>query len=566
MTSKPELSPSGPAATPDPGFRDGAPLPCGTRFGEIEILRVLAVGGFGIVYLGRDHALDREVAVKEYMPAQLAGRSGDQRVTLRPGADASTYALGLQAFVDEARRLARLTHPAVVRVHRFWKANGTGYMVMPHLRGPTLSDVRRSMSEPPKERWLRAVLEPLLDALAMLHAEGCYHRDISPDNVLVLEGGMPVLLDFGAAGHPVADDARSPTAILKPRYSPIEQYAQSRHLEQGPWTDLYSIGALLEFLIEGVPPAAAPARAVRDDRRPLAGRQIPGISASFLAAVDWALEVLPQDRPQSVAQVRDALAGRRRVPAPGRDARPEAGAREPAPRPMRGLPARLRALPVPLRALSARAAIGLRAITRGQRWAAAACVMVASAGSGLVVSQSPGGVLAAAHAESVPLASPGGTAAARTAAPTLLAAAEDLAEPPATTPPPPPVAQRPAAAPAVAERSAAAPSNAAPRKPAAAEQVARRPPSQPGARAASKAPTKTASAAKKPKRVAAGNAPAGGRIAGMPTARSRGPGPLQMCADRLFFVRPFCVQRLCDERRFRGHPQCTPERQVARGR
>src|SRR4051812_33642287 len=262
---------------------DRTALPAGTRLGEIEILKVIAVGGFGIVYLARDRSLDREVAVKEFMPAHLVSRGASHRVSLRAGSNAETYALALQSFIDEARLLARFSHPSVVKVHRCWKANGTGYMAMPYLRGPTLGDLRRSMSAPPTERWLRSMIDPLLAALEMLHDEGVYHRDIAPDNVLVNEAGQPVLLDFGAARHLIADRSQAPTAIIKPRYAPIEQYAEATQVRQGPWTDLYGLAALVTFLIDGSPPPVATVRSVHDEREPLAGRRIPGVTPRFLA-------------------------------------------------------------------------------------------------------------------------------------------------------------------------------------------------------------------------------------------------------------------------------------------
>src|ERR1700712_3217201 len=213
---------------------DRTSLPPGTQLGDLEVIRVLAVGGFGIVYLARDHSLDRVVAVKEFMPTHLARRTGGEHVELMSTGDAETYRLGLRSFVDEAKLLARLSHPSIVKVHSFWEANGTPYMGMPYLRGPTLGDVRRSMSEAPTEVWLRSVVDPLLDALGMLHAEGICHRDISPDNVVLSEAGLPVLLDFGAARTLVGDHTQSVTAVLKPSYAPIEQFAAAKHLRQGP--------------------------------------------------------------------------------------------------------------------------------------------------------------------------------------------------------------------------------------------------------------------------------------------------------------------------------------------
>ena len=275
----------------------------------MEIVRVLATGGFGIVYLGHDHLLDREVAIKEYMPLHLAGRSDSQRVALRSQSDAESFEVGLRSFIDEAQLLARISHPCVVKVYRFWEANGTGYMVMPRLRGPTLADVRRSMSGPPNEDWLRSVMAPLLDALSVLHANGVYHRDVAPDNVLLADGGLPMLLDFGAARRVVHDPQRRLTAIIKPGYAPIEQFGEAASLRQGPWTDLYALGATMAFLIHGYPPPISTARLVQDEMEPLGEQHIPGIGPCFLGAIDWALSVRPQDRPQSVSQLREALDG-----------------------------------------------------------------------------------------------------------------------------------------------------------------------------------------------------------------------------------------------------------------
>ncbi len=276
----------------------------------MELVRVLAAGGFGIVYLARDHWLDRDVAVKEFLPTHLAGRGNDQQVELRTGASADTFAQGLRAFIAEAKLLAHFSHPAIVKVHRYWEANGTGYMVMPYLRGPTLGQMRRSMSRPPTEEWLRSIMDPLMGALAMLHAEDVYHRDIAPDNVLVGENGLPVLLDFGAARSIGCAQSQSPTAILKPHFAPIEQYAEATHLRQGPWTDIYSLGALIAYLVDGAAPPAATARSIEDEMKPLLERRIAGVSSTFLSAIDWALSVRPQDRPQSIAELRDALDAR----------------------------------------------------------------------------------------------------------------------------------------------------------------------------------------------------------------------------------------------------------------
>jgi serine/threonine protein kinase len=176
-------TPPHPAAHPD------AALPRGTRLGEFELRHVLGVGGFAIVYLAFDHQLEREVAVKEYMPTLLAGRTETLHVSLRSKGDAETFAIGLKSFVNEARLLARFDLPALVRVHRFWEANGTAYMAMPVVRGQSAKAWRQAQTSPPDEAWLRALLEPMLDTLEKLHghvarraagphrtARACLHR------------------------------------------------------------------------------------------------------------------------------------------------------------------------------------------------------------------------------------------------------------------------------------------------------------------------------------------------------------------------------------------------------
>ena len=289
-------------------------LHAGTRLGEYELLSLLGVGGFGIVYLAFDHALEREVAIKEYMPASLAGRTETLRVSIRSQSDAESFALGLKSFVNEAKLLARFDHPSLLKVHRFWEANGTAYMAMPVMRGRTVKEIRLGMAGAPDEAWLRRILMPLLGAIEKLHSVGVYHRDIAPDNIQIEPDGSPVLLDFGAARRVLSDKSQALTAILKPAYAPIEQYGEAGAVKQGPWTDLYALGATLHYLLLGRPPSPATARAVHDDASSLTPDNLPGCSEIFLLTIDWMLCPRPTDRPQSVAELRDVLEGRARPP------------------------------------------------------------------------------------------------------------------------------------------------------------------------------------------------------------------------------------------------------------
>lgn len=298
-------------------------LPAGSRLGEFEIECVLGVGGFGIVYRAFDHALERRVAVKEYMPAALATRGADHRVALRSASHAETFQLGLRSFINEARLLARFDHPALVKVYRFWEANDTAYMVMPWYEGVTLLEARRAMGQPPTQAWLRSLLDPLLGALDVLHKAQVFHRDIAPDNILLLgdasgEQGhaLPVLLDFGAARRVIGDHTQTLTAIVKPSFAPIEQYAESPQLRQGPWTDIYALAAVVHYCITGRPPMPATARAVHDELPPMQG-MAPALARdfgrpylpAFLAAIDQALTVRPDERPASVGQWRASMDG-----------------------------------------------------------------------------------------------------------------------------------------------------------------------------------------------------------------------------------------------------------------
>jgi len=303
------MSHPNPVAPPDT-------LPAGTRLAEFEIERVLGIGGFGVVYLAFDHALERHVAVKEYMPVSLAVRRGGAVVSVRSEAHAGTFAMALRSFVNEARLLARFDHPALVKVHRFWEDNGTAYMVMPYYEGQTLRAARASMSGAPGEAWLRAIVEPLLGALQMLHREQVFHRDIAPDNILLLPDGSPVLLDFGAARRVISDQTQSLTAILKPSFAPIEQYGESTQMRQGAWTDLYALAAVLYFCITGRPPSTATSRVLNDEmpklfavRDALRATDGSAYSEALLATIDAALSVQPQARPQTAAAFRGSLYG-----------------------------------------------------------------------------------------------------------------------------------------------------------------------------------------------------------------------------------------------------------------
>src|SRR5262245_59641076 len=293
-------------------------LRIGARLGEFEILRRVGTGGFSIVYLARDHSLERTVALKEYLPSSLAMRVGATQVQPRTQ-HRETFELGLKSFINETKLLASFDHPSLVKVYRFWEANGTAYMVMPFYQGKTLKETIRAMPEPPDEAWLRNLLAPLTEALMVIHADHCYHRDIAPDNVVLLAGsGRPLLLDFGAARRVIGDMTHSLTVILKAGYAPVEQYAEVPGMKQGPWTDVYALAALVHWIIIGSTPPASVGRMLGDSLEPLATRAAGRYTAQFLQAIDRALVVLPDRRTQTIEAMRHDLGIH-----PGDDVSPE---------------------------------------------------------------------------------------------------------------------------------------------------------------------------------------------------------------------------------------------------
>ena len=312
-TSMPTSGPSAMPTSVSPttgGPSHALTLEAGTRLGEFEVTKTIGEGGFGIVYLAWDHSLDRKVALKEYMPTSLAFRSGPTDIKPRSERHQETFEAGLKSFINEAKLLAQFDHPSLLKVYRFWEANGTAYMVMPFLEGSTVRDTVRAMGGPPSESWILGLLAPLLDALAMLHASQIYHRDIAPDNVLLLaDTGRPLLLDFGAARRVIGDMTQALTAILKPGYAPVEQYADMPGLKQGPWTDVYALAAVVHWMITSKTPPPSVGRLFDDPYVPLAQSAAGRYSDAFLRAIDHALAVLPEKRTPSVEAMRAELFG-----------------------------------------------------------------------------------------------------------------------------------------------------------------------------------------------------------------------------------------------------------------
>jgi serine/threonine protein kinase len=279
----------------------------GTRLGEFEITGVVGEGGFGIVYSALDSSLDRVVAVKEYLPAAFAGRAADGSVQVRSEEHTKTFAAGLASFINEARMLAKFSHPSLVEVFRFWEANGTAYMAMRYYRGLTLREMLRTNPQVATEQWLCETLDPILLALNELHMEECFHRDIAPDNILVLPNGRSVLMDFGAARRIIGGMTRALTTVLKPGYAPIEQYSDDGSMKQGAWTDVYAVGGLLYHAMTGKVPVQAISRMMNDPLKPVASLAREPYSENLCNVVMKCLAVMPENRFQSIGELRTAL-------------------------------------------------------------------------------------------------------------------------------------------------------------------------------------------------------------------------------------------------------------------
>jgi len=315
ITASSATSPSGtgpavPVTNPATGSHEAGLLPVGSRLAEFEITRVIGQGGFGVVYEAWDHTLERVVAIKEYLPTSLSTRQQDGTVVPLSERHRETFDLGMRSFINEARLLAQFDHPSLLKVYRFWQEKGTTYMVMPFYKGDTLREALVAIPAGVDEAWLIRIMDGVTQALAVMHHAHCYHRDIAPDNIILLEGsGRPVVLDFGAARRVITDKTQAITVILKPGYAPIEQYAEMPDMSQGAWTDVYALAAVMHVAVCGRAPPPSVARLLSDSYVPLAGNDIlrQRYSLRLLQAIDAGLGVRPEQRPQSMAELRAAL-------------------------------------------------------------------------------------------------------------------------------------------------------------------------------------------------------------------------------------------------------------------
>jgi serine/threonine protein kinase len=278
-------------------------LPAGFQIDEYRIERQLSLGGFSIVYLATD-AQGARVAIKEYLPNSLALRGeGEIAPNIAPE-HAGAFRYGMKCFFEEGRALAKLSHPNVVRVLNFFRANETVYMVMEYEEGATLQEYITRRQKPVSENFIRNIFTRVLNGLREVHTHKLLHLDLKPSNIYLRNDGTPLLIDFGAARQTLALD----TPMLKPMYTP--GFASPEHYARenlGPWSDVYSIGASMYACIALAAPQAADLRKDKDQLVPAMVRWEGRYSDQLLETIDWCLCLNHLYRPQSVFALQKAL-------------------------------------------------------------------------------------------------------------------------------------------------------------------------------------------------------------------------------------------------------------------
>ena len=280
------------------------PLPAGFKLEDYRIERQLSHGGFSIVYLARD-AKDMPVAIKEYLPNSLALRGPDAVMPSVAAEHLAAFNHGLKCFFEEGRAVAKLSHPYLVRVTDFFRANGTVYLVMRYEVGRTLQEIMRKRDGTLTEDFMRDIFGRLLDGLDEVHCNGLLHLDIKPGNIYLRDDGSPVLLDFGAARQAMIEDGEQLKSVYTPGYAAPEQYRGREDL--GPWTDLYALGACMYACLHGRPPPPADDRLEADSLQPASKRWRGEYSTNFLALIDDCLQLDRRKRPKDARTMQTAL-------------------------------------------------------------------------------------------------------------------------------------------------------------------------------------------------------------------------------------------------------------------
>jgi len=286
-----------------------APLPPDTKIGGYRVVRKVAAGGFGVVYLAVD-AEGQQVAIKEYLPSSLATRGPGELLPQVQPEKLSLYRLGLKSFFEEGRSLAQISHPSVVSVMNFFRENETVYMVMNFLEGASLQDfiiTARDIKQAKvfRESTIRSLFDEILRGLRIVHQHKMLHLDIKPANIFITDDNKAVLIDFGAAREVLSKEGNFIRPMYTPGFAAPEMYR--RDASMGPWTDIYAIGACIYACMQGYPPNDAPQR-LQKDRIAIALARLRGVySDNLIEVVEWCMSLDPLSRPQSVFALQKEL-------------------------------------------------------------------------------------------------------------------------------------------------------------------------------------------------------------------------------------------------------------------
>ncbi len=294
-------------------------LPSGYQLGRYQFKEMLGCGGFGITYLAEDTTLGRKVAIKELLPNDIATRIDGTTVVAKTKSEEESLTWARERFVGEGRALAACDHPNVMNVYEMVEANGTAYMVTKYQEGQNLDQWLRQLNRPPNESELRRILTPLLSGLDAVHNAGFLHRDIKPENIYITKNGRPVLLDFGSARQAISSRSMALTSVVSTGYAPFEQYHEDGN--QGPWSDIYALAAVMYRAISGRKPPEATRRLKDDPIEKLTARYAGKYDAEFLRAIDKALAVDETRRPKTVAEWKEMFGPEDRLPLDGDETR-----------------------------------------------------------------------------------------------------------------------------------------------------------------------------------------------------------------------------------------------------
>ncbi|MGS0742746.1 serine/threonine protein kinase [Glaciimonas sp. GG7] len=289
--------------------QNNAPLPDGLKIAGYRIVKKIASGGFSIVYLAHDDD-GNAVAIKEYLPSSLALRQWGELAPAIPPENLPIFRIGLKCFFEEGRALAHISHPNVVRVLNFFRANDTVYMVMAYESGRSLQEHilrRRDKGDKPliSEKFIRKMFRLVMNGLREVHTHKLLHLDLKPANIYLRADGTPILLDFGAARQTLRTDLPKLYPMYTPGFAAPELYEKNGNL--GPWTDIYSIGASIFACMVGAPPQPVDQRKT-SDKMESHFRNLEGLySPELIQVVRWSLMIDPLQRPQSVFALQRAL-------------------------------------------------------------------------------------------------------------------------------------------------------------------------------------------------------------------------------------------------------------------